>query len=149
YDGWVNWPEQNRKLAEIEQQMIEAQARNDSQAIATLTAESKDYTAHSETDIRLQKRLAFALPPLGIALLFWALYNSRGAYRLSGNTLHIPGHPPITLDQVRGINRDKWDKKGIAYVDYETPENRGTFKLDDFVYDRAPTDAIFDRIEQH
>ena len=62
---------------------------------ALIGAMSKE---HSPNDIRLQKVLAYALPPLGIALLAWALYNSRGAYRLSAGTLSVPGHPPIALD---------------------------------------------------
>jgi hypothetical protein len=36
-------------------------------------------------------------------------------------------------------------------IEYEDPPSgkRSQFKLDDFVYERDPTDAIFDRIEKH
>jgi len=43
----------------------------------------------------MQKVLAFALPPFGIFVLGWALYYSRGAYRLENNLLSVPGHAPI------------------------------------------------------
>ena len=58
------------------------------------------------------------LPVAGVAFLCWALYNSRGAYRLTGETLRVPGHPPIPLDRIEELDKDKWDKKGIAYVNY-------------------------------
>jgi hypothetical protein len=102
-------------------------------------------------DLFLQKALGFALPPLAILFLIWSLYNSRGTYRLEDQTLSVPGHPPIGLDRIRRIDRKLWDRKGIVYLDYERPDGNGTgrIKLDDFVYDRKPTDLIFERIEAH
>jgi hypothetical protein len=151
YDGFVGWPEHNRKLADVKRQIDDAERAGDTSgaatARATLGGMSKE---HSENDIRLQKLLAFGLPPLGIALLVWALYKSRGAYRLSGNTLSVPGHPSISLDDVRRVDKRLWDRKGIAYVDYEVQGSpAGRIKLDDFVYERKPTDQIFERIERY
>ena len=43
-----------------------------------------------------------------------------------------------------------WDRKGIAFVGYEGLDGRpGKLKLDDFIYEREPTDAIFKRIEDY
>jgi hypothetical protein len=78
--------------------------------------------------------------------VFRGLYGTRGAYRLSGNTLHAPGHPPVPLDAVRAIDQSKWDRKGIVYIDYELNGKTGRLKLDDFMYQREPTDQIHDRI---
>ena len=126
YDGFIGWPRENELYKQ----------------------DPTRHKQHSETDIRLQKILAFTLPPLGLLMLVWTLYNSRGAYRLSGDTLSVPGHPPVPLDSIRQIDKRLWDRKGIAYLDYELAEGRkGRIKLDDFVYDRPPTDAIVDRIE--
>ncbi len=103
---------------------------------------------HQDRDIQIQKYLGFSLLPLGIVLGFWFFYSSRGAYRLTGDVLSIPGHPPVPLQAVRDIDKTKWDRKGIAYVDYELPDGtQGSFRLDDFVYERKPTDEIFARIE--
>jgi hypothetical protein len=65
--------------------------------------------------------------------------------------LHVPGHPPIPLNNIRKVDKRLWERKGIAYVEYEVPGSaeRRQFKLDDFVYERQPTDAIFERIEKH
>jgi hypothetical protein len=107
-----------------------------------------DFPTHSQSDINLQRILAVVLPPLAIGMLGWTLYNSRGAYRLSGDTLRVPGHPPVPLNSITQIDLSKWDRKGIAYLDYELPTGKGRLKLDDFVYDRPPTDRILDRIKE-
>ena len=128
YDGWVAWPRQ-----------------------AAMHRENpKTGAPRSETDIRLQRVLGSLLPPAGIAFLIWTLYQSRGAYRLRGDVLSVPGHPVIPLDAIRAMDKSKWDRKGIATVQYElTPGRPGWLVLDDFVYDRPPTDRIVERIEAH
>ena len=122
----------------------------------------------THTDIVLNQILGCGLPPMGLVILAWALYNSRGQYHLENDILTIPGHPPIPLDKIHSINREAWDRKGIALIEYDltdapvaakgagpvsyqgvTPGVRGSFKLDDFVYDREPTDKIFKAIEEH
>jgi hypothetical protein len=131
YDGWVGYPAKNRAIAE-------AQARGEKPSTAP----------KSEFDIRLQQQLAMGLPFLSVAILSWMLYRSRGEYRLENDVLHVPGHPPVGFDAFRAIDRSRWDKKGIARIEYETPEGTtGTATLDDFVYQQDPTDAIFAVIE--
>jgi hypothetical protein len=120
----------------------------------------------TQTDIMLNRVLGVLLPPMGLIVLGWALYNSRGEYRLEHGVLRVPGHPPVPLEKVQAINREMWDRKGIAYVDYDLTEAqvrskagapvsysgvskaaRGTLKIDDFVYEREPADLIFKAIE--
>jgi hypothetical protein len=121
----------------------------------------------THTDIILNQILGCGLPPMGLVVLIWALYNSRGEYRLEDHILHVPGHPPIPLDKIQSVNREVWDRKGIAYIEYDltqapvvakgsgpvsyqgvTRGARGKFRLDDFVYDREATDKIFKAIEE-
>jgi hypothetical protein len=120
----------------------------------------------SHVDILLNQVLGVVLPPMGLAVLAWALYNSRGQYRLENGVVTIPGHPPVPLDKIQSVNREAWDRKGIAYVEYDLTDApvrtkstgpvsyegvrkgaQGTFKIDDFVYERDPTDKIFKAIE--
>ncbi len=105
--------------------------------------------AHSSLDIKLNQSLGMLLPPLSVVFLVWSLYQSRGVYRFDGTTLHVPGHPPIPLNAVRKLNREKWDRKGIAFVDYQIPgtARAGRIRLDDFIYEREPVDQIFAVIE--
>jgi hypothetical protein len=102
---------------------------------------------HPTYDIPGNIILGWTLPPLGLAGLIWTMRRSRGVYELDGETLSIPGHPPIPLSSIQTVDRQKWDRKGIAIVEYNTGEKTGKFKLDDFIYERDPTDEIFKRIE--
>ena len=143
YDGFVRWPAEKLQVAQIKRQL----AVHDDPETRT---ELKNHTDHSDMDILLQRILAFSLPPLGICLLLWALYNSRGQYRLADETLFVPGHPPVPLAAIRELDQSVWDRKGIAKAAYELPDGRaGSAKLDDFVYDRVRTDLIYDRIKAH
>jgi hypothetical protein len=126
YDGFLNWPR-----------------------------EFDLYTArhlkppHGWWDIFLNKLLGILLPPAGVFALVWGWHQSRGEIRLSGRTLHVPGHPPIPLEKIDSIDKSRWDKKGIAIVEYVLDDGgKRTFRLDDYVYDRAPIDEIYQIIEQ-
>jgi hypothetical protein len=163
YDGWRGYPRENAvaegldaQLAAKQKEIATAKAIND---LAAVTDRQEEYTKlnlertshkpHQKTDILLQKVLGVSLPILGVFTLFWSLRVSRGVYRLEQETLHVPGHPPIPLSSVVTINRKLWDRKGIAYLEYETNGVRGRLKLDDYIYDRDPTDAIFKQIEAY
>ena len=150
YDGWVAWPNENRKYQEVNSKLETARAVGDKEAASKLQEELKGIKEHKGFDIPLQRILGGALPLAGLGLLCWALYNSRGTYRFAGDTLHVPGHPPVPADAIRQIDKQKWERKGIAYIDYDLPGatgGSGRIKLDDFVYEQAPTQAILARIE--
>jgi hypothetical protein len=133
YDGFVTYPRQN------ELHLLHARDP---------VTYPQDYAFHNGASIQLQKILAAVLPVAGIGLLAWTLHNSRGAYRLSGDVLSVPGHPDVPLAGITQIDKSKWDRKGIAKLDYELAAGqKGTLTLDDFVYDRPPTDRILEEIE--
>lgn len=105
---------------------------------------------HPGLDVPFNQWLGMFLPPLSLLFLGWALYNSRGQYRFVDRTLHVPGHPPVPLTAIRTIDKTKWDRKGIAYIDYQTAgmKQMASLKIDDFVYERGPTDAIVARLDE-
>ena len=150
YDGFYGWPKENQRIDELTNQVNDARKVGKDSEVHRLEAELGKLKKHSDTDINMQKVLAFGLPPLGIFVLVWSLYHSRGQYRLEQNTLHVPGHPPVPLDAIRSIDRTDWDRKGIAYLNYELINGKtGSARLDDFIYERKPTDEIFDYIEDY
>jgi hypothetical protein len=132
YDGFYNWPKQVKQFgekSEIEQ--------------------AEGLKPHSDLDITMQCFLALGLVPLAPILLGIFLYRSRGEYRLAGNTLHVPGHPPVPFEAITAIDNGKWKRKGILLVEYQLPDaDVGRLTLDDFVYEQAPTDKIVERIEE-
>jgi hypothetical protein len=130
-DGFINWPKQNEEIR--------------SKAIAE-GRPVPEKSLHSDTDLALQKVIGFSLIPISLLIAIRGLYGTRGEYRLSGNSLYVPGHPPVPIEAIRAIDLSKWDRKGIAYIDYEIPGQSGRLKLDDYMYQREPTDQIHDRI---
>ena len=147
YDGWVRWPAQNVKAAELERRKA---AETDPTQIELLSRELGQISKHTPLDIGIQKVLAFTLPAIGIFWGAWTLRDTRGVYRMTGDTLQVPGHPPVTFNDIRRIDKRKWDRKGVAYLHYEHGPNQraGVLKLDDFAYDRDATDAMLERIEK-
>jgi hypothetical protein len=131
YDGYIGYPRENQRALEE----AKRQGRPPPEKLP-----------RTGYDIPLNKIIGFALQPIGLFLLGWTFYRSRGEYRLSGNTLHVPGHPPVPFDAIRAIDQSKWQRKGIAYIDYEIDGKTGRLKLDDYIYEREPTDQIHDRI---
>lgn len=163
YDGWHAYPKQNiefhekkDRVAELVKQRTALEGTTDEaekakyEALtdehAKISAELKDLKEHTAMDLLIQRGLGFILPPAGLAMLGWALYNSRGKVRLANDVLEVPGHPPIPLGSVSSLDNTLWDRKGIAYVHYDVGGKQGKARLDDFVYDRKPVDAIYDVI---
>jgi hypothetical protein len=133
YDGFHNWPRQN------ELHLLH---------VRDPATYPKDYPSRDSASIALQKFLGVVLPIAGVGLIAWTLYSSRGAYRLARDVLSVPGHPDVPLASITQIDKSKWDRKGIARLDYEVPTGqKGRLTLDDFVYDRPPTDRILEAIE--
>ena len=130
YDGFYNFPREN---AEFKQKYPMAVKE-----------------PHPGLDVPLNRDLGIIMPPLSILFLGWIFYNSRGEYRFDGQTLDVPGHPGVALTSIRKIDRARWDRKGIAYVYYQKSgsSDLAKLRLDDFIYDRLPTDAIYKQLEE-
>lgn len=106
---------------------------------------------HDTPGVLFNQLVGVVCTAVSVPFLIWREYRSRGEYRLSGDKLQVPGHGPISLTQVRGLDLVRWDKKGIAIVEYESPAAAGayTLTLNDMIYQREPTDKIVERIEAH
>jgi hypothetical protein len=133
HDGFIVWPRENAEWKAMEEH-----------------GQKPPRKVHSDFDLLLNRALGVALPGLSLPLFIWLMYRSRGEYRLSNGTLHVPGHPPVALDRVESLDKTIWDRKGIASVEYVAPDgHKRSFTLRDMVYERATTDQIVDRIEAH
>lgn len=131
YDGFIGYPRRQQNYIH-----------------ATKAQQANMEMPPNNLAVQLQRRLAFALLPLAPILLCFFLYRSRGVYRLSGDMLYVPGHPPVPLDSITTLDKSKWDRKGIARAEYQLPTGQsGRLTLDDFIYQREPTDKIVERIE--
>jgi hypothetical protein len=145
YDGWVRYPDHNKRFAELEAQIKQLEAAG--QDVVPLREQQRDIKQHSDLDIFWQHALAITLPLVGIALAGWAVYNSRGEIRLAGDRLSAPGHPEISFDDIEALDKRLWDRKDIAYVRYEKGARKGSIRLDAFVYEADPIVKIYERVE--
>ncbi|HWE01660.1 MAG TPA: hypothetical protein VG326_04560 [Tepidisphaeraceae bacterium] len=133
YDGLIGYPNEQREFEKLPPQK-----------------QSLAMKPKTRLDIRIQCFLALSLIPLSPALLGFFIYRSRGAYRLRGQTLSVPGHPPVPFNRIIAIDMSEWARKGIAYVEYRLGDMKRTRRLtlDDFVYEQDATDVIVGRIEK-
>lgn len=149
YDGWKGWPAENQKHDQLQEELVTARRQhNDARVEELVKNPLTSATPHSGLALDIQKVLAILLPLLGIAMGLWTMRSSRGVYRLDDDVLEVPGHSKVKLQDVVEIDRSRWDRKGIAVVYYTRPDgSKGKLVLDDFIYEREPTDKIFERIE--
>lgn len=145
YDGFIGWPARNQKLDQLDKQR---DVTRDSAEKVRLTSEMEKIGAHkSSLDILLQKVIGFIALPAGVWYLINTFRKSRGEIRMSGSTVYVPGHPPIPLESITAVDNRRWQKKGIAVVEYSLPgKETSKFTLDDFIYRREPLDEIYDAI---
>lgn len=132
-DGFIVWPKENAEWKAMQDR-----------------GQLPPRTLHSPFDLFLNDALGVLLPTLSLPMFLWLMYRSRGEYRLSGDTLHLPGHPPIPLEKIESLDKTRWDRKGVASIDYLDPTGaKRTATLRDMVYHRPTTDEIVSRIETH
>jgi hypothetical protein len=107
----------------------------------------KDVLPHPGLDVPFNQVFGILLPPLSLVMLIYCLRKSRGEIRFDGKVLSAPGHPPVPLENISAMDQRLWDRKGIAYVEYDLGNGKqGRIMLDDFIYERDPIDKIHDAI---
>ena len=151
YDGFKGWPAENAKIQSLSAELDKANHAGLKEKVRELDANPLAHKPpHSSKDLFFQKMLAVVLPALAGFTLIWALYNSRGEYRLSGKKLSVPGHPNVLLDSIVTVDKQNWERKGIALIEYRTTGSEtDAFVLDDFIYEREGTDKIYDIVEDY
>ncbi len=151
YDGWIGWPGHNQRLRSLDQQIDQAEQTGDRKRYQDLKAQlASMHRQYTPVDLLIQRILAVGLPVFGILYGAWTLAVTRGQYRLVGQALMLPGHDPIDFADIQRLDKSRWERKGIATLYYQTATgSERSARLDDFAYERAPTDEIFERIETY
>ena len=150
YDGFVAYPEANRKYDELVKQLnaMEKDPGRDEAKYLSVTLQVKSSSRHDDFSILLQKILGFVLPPIAIGLLIYWMRKSRGEIRLENGVMTLPGSPAVPLSAIDELDKELWDRKGIVTVYYTLENNTtGKFGLDDFIYQAHPIRAIVKAIE--
>jgi len=84
---------------------------------------------------------------VGIPCLLWWLRNRGTWIEIEGDTLRSSRKQQLTVDQITGFDKKKWEKKGIGVITYQTETGPQKFVIDDLKYSRKETDEIVRMIE--
>ncbi|MEX2212528.1 MAG: hypothetical protein WD768_00275 [Phycisphaeraceae bacterium] len=103
----------------------------------------------SDSSIMWQKILGFGTLPLAIVVIsmFAGLYKKWIASEEDGIRNEKGLH--IAWDQIVKLDKTRWPKKGISFLLYKQGETEGRLRIDDFWFERDPTDTIVRDIEAH
>lgn len=168
YDGFVGYPQmRERGFAEFKEEMAKSPSRNmfsdASRREMTLAefevvadevdrheweAYSHDRGIKSYPDIIMQFVMAAGTGLIG-AMFLWGPIRSRGRWiEASDEGVTSSWGESFRYDEVEVVNKRAWRKKGIAKITYVSGGRRRTFVIDDFKFQRWPTDAILYELEQ-
>lgn len=149
YDGLVGWP--NQRVRALAFQELDQQDRLE---------EWRDYAIERGWDVvnpgppktptEINNQF-FMVGIAGIAGLwiFIHLLRSMGRWvEADGSGLvNSRGHQ-LQFEQITALDKKKWGKKGIAKIQYQANGKKKQFVLDDFIFQREPTDAILLLVEE-
>ncbi len=157
YDGYVAWPNQQVRAKEFikfkeEHKALEpleianrwkAYAAKKNWPTGNPGEPKKDY------EITLQFVMAGVTGAVGlifaVQLLIW-----RGRWiEVNDTTITSNRGHQFQLEEIVTLDKKKWDKKGIAKVNYQTGGKNGQLVLDDCNYERETTQKILRYIEEN
>jgi hypothetical protein len=164
YDGLVGYPKRRETGFEefkTDYKSLFTNEQQRSQALAQFEAAGDEKQRH-EWDSYIESRgipsgpavvmqfiMAAGSTIVGLILLSiplrargkWIEINDEGVVASWGQGFYF--------DQVEGLNKRRWKNKGIAKVTYRDGNNRQqVFVVDDYKFERWPTDAILYELEQ-
>lgn len=151
YDGLIKYPDQMAAYQAINE--VKKDYPEDWKSKWPEVAEDNGWDGTKEPDERTQgdittQWLQFAIVfPIGMYCLFSVAIWSRRYVGADANTLYANGGVEVPFDQITRIDAARWENKGIARVYYTTGSAESNILIDDFKFERAPADAIFNRVK--
>lgn len=153
YDGLIAYPEQRRRAEAYAE--IQDRGGNDWVAEWERTAAGNGWpgdnpgTPRSDADVFLQYVFVVLTLPPGL-LCAWSFVSSfRRWIGLDGEVLVTHSGKRIAFDAITDLDLRRWERKGIAVVQYEQDGRRGKLVLDDWKYDQAATEAMVAQVRGH
>lgn len=153
WDGYVAWPAEAERYAAFRERFgEEVPAGGDEDApSAQVLREWREWAAEqgypealpkerTAADLGEQRMIGGTLLGLAVVFAAWIGWNHTRSLRAEGEVVISPGGRRVPLDAIVGMDRRKWDSKGIAYARYEENGRRRKLTLDDHKY--AGAEAI-------
>ena len=148
YDGLVGYPRQ-RERALVYKECDEA---DDFERWRTICAEKGWKTSNpgepkTDADIQMQFLQGGIAGAIGLFVLYKLLRTLGRTLEGDEEGIKASWGPAFRYDEVTQIDKKKWDSKGIAKIRYQQDGKSKTFILDDYIFERQPTDAMMRRME--
>ena len=81
------------------------------------------------------------------ALVFWMMQKGR-MIRMDEQAVYTPAGVRVPFEEITGMDKRKWEAKGLATVRYRAGAKTGQFILDDYKFERDPVHQILAEIEE-
>jgi hypothetical protein len=145
--GFEEFRAENPTITETD--VVEFEANADPKERKAWQEFAHHYDFKTGPEIVTQFVMAVLISLAGLVLLSIPV-RSRGRWIESTDTgITSSWGQSLNFDQVVTIDKRKWRDKGIAKVAYVDNNRRRKFVIDDYKFDRYPTDAILYELEQH
>lgn len=109
---------------------------------------TKEPNKRTQGDILTQWVMFAGTLPIGLLCLFSVAKWSRRFIGIDETTLYANGGVEVPFDKIARIDASRWDRKGIARVYYTIDDIEKSILIDDFKFERQPTNEIFKRLKE-
>ncbi len=134
YDGFIGWPAEMKRHGEYQKYVEGLIERGEITRELADTPHNKALeegwrgearrrgwstgvpAARTGKDFRFQKILGAAAFAVALVIFGWYVISNRRVLRCDGNTIECPDGTRATFDEVTGVNRKRWNSKGIAVL---------------------------------
>ncbi|MCH2182591.1 MAG: hypothetical protein MK108_11350 [Mariniblastus sp.] len=161
YDGFIGYPKKLKISEAYDQfhpvtaeevstdQAVQAEAEWESfaQSQGWSIEKPKKRPAAIRSDIIWQYIMAGVAFLVGLPVLYNYLTSKNAWIESDGRQVTTSWGQVVDFDQVQGIDKKRWEKKGIAKVSYLGRQGEGTLVIDDFKFNRSAMGEILDQIE--
>ncbi len=150
YDGAVAYPHQQRVATEFLEYKDTGRrdewpdyARSQGWSIKDPGKPKKD------GEIYLQYGMAAAVGPIGLLYLFGFFRSMNRWVDADENGLITSWGQQVPFEGIKSLDKNRWRSKGIAVVNYEDHGTGRRLMLDDWKFERPPTEALVRLVESH
>lgn len=150
YDGAITYPNQ-RERALAHDELMEQGRIDDWPQYASERGWPTSYPGEPKTEGDIIMQFFMAAMAGGVALLLLSIpLRARGRWiEASDSGVTSSWGQSFHYDRVLELNKRQWRSKGIAKVTYDDGGRKRRFVIDDYKFDRYPTDDILYEVEQH
>lgn len=151
YDAKVKYPDQIEARQTLEELKVEHPSDWKDRWPEIATANDWDPTKEpkerSQGDINTQWWQFAVVFPIGMYCLISVIVWSRRSIGIDENKFYAYGGVEVPFEAITRIDASRWQRKGIAKVYYTAGDVEKSVIIDDFKFERQPTNEIFDRLK--